>query len=166
MIEIEKSETADTRTCDFSKVTKKTLEASSRQHINDVLRGLVFMSDLLFKAAERHDADKLTAIDQFHADFKTGFAQRGWWDNHRKINRHHLQHSDGVPEDVNLVDVLDMIVDCVMAGMARSGKVYAVTIPDDVLKKAFENTVELLKAQVVVMPNAAGQAPAAHKETV
>lgn len=154
MIEIEKSETADTRTCDFSMVSKKTLEASSRQHINDVLRGMAFLSDLLFRAAERHDSDKLTALDHFHSDFIGGFKDTGWWDNHRKVNRHHLQQPDGVPADVNLVDVLDMIVDCVMAGMARSGSVYAVKIDADVLQRAFDNTVELLKSQVVVLPNA------------
>lgn len=154
MIEIENSKTADTRTCDFEKVTKKTLEESSRQHINDVLRGMAFFSAMLFRAAERHDADKITEIDHFHSDFVTGFKKTGWWDNHRKINRHHLNNSDGVPEDVNLVDVLDMIVDCVMAGMARSGTVYDVSIPGDVLKKAFDNTVSLLKSQVVVRNNA------------
>jgi hypothetical protein len=43
-----------------------------------------------------------------------------------------------------------MIVDCVMAGMARSGSVYDLKLPPEVLEKAFQNTVELLKSQVVV----------------
>ena len=33
---INKSETTDTRTCDYSKVSKKQLLKSSEQHINDV----------------------------------------------------------------------------------------------------------------------------------
>jgi hypothetical protein len=53
---------------------------------------------------------------------------------------------------VNLIDVLDMIVDCVMAGMARTGSVYPLEIDQDVLRRAFENTVELLKANVAVAP--------------
>ena len=150
MIEIEKSQTADTRTCDFANVSKETLLASSRQHIGDVGRGLAFFAGLLVEAAARHDYDKLTDIDGFHADFVTGFEQTGWWDRHRKLNRHHLLQADGVPEDVNLIDVLDMIADCVMAGMARSGSVYPLDIDADVLRRAFDNTVELLKAQVVV----------------
>jgi len=36
MIVIRKSETADTRTCDFANVTKETLLKSSVQHIGDV----------------------------------------------------------------------------------------------------------------------------------
>jgi hypothetical protein len=99
----------------------------------------------------RHDADKLTDIDSFHEDFVTGFKQTSWWNRHRKLNRHHLLESDGVPEDVNLIDVLDMIADCIMAGMARTGTVYPLEISDDVLRQAFENTVALLKDQVVVI---------------
>jgi len=157
MIEITKSETADTRACDFSKVSEETLKQSSETHIGDVSRGLAFFGALLAEAAVTHDSDKLSALAHFHSDFVTGFKTTGWWDNHRKITRHHLQAADGVPPDVNLIDVLEMIVDCVMAGMARAGKLYPVAIPDDVLKRAFENTVELLKAQVVVKPNDRGE---------
>src|SRR5437588_12387062 len=150
MIEIQKSKTADTRTCDFANTTKETLLASSRQHIGDIVKALGFFVGELVKAAGEHDYDKLTAIDWFHADFVTGFKQTGWYDNHRKIHRHHLDKTDGVPEDVNLLDVLEHISDCVMAGMGRSGSVYELKLPDELLQRAFRNTVELLKAQVVV----------------
>ena len=43
-----------------------------------------------------------------------------------------------------------MVVDCVMAGMGRVGTVYPVDIPQDVLRRAFDNTVELLKSNVEV----------------
>lgn len=49
------------------------------------------------------------------------------------------------------VDVLDMIADCVMAGMARSGSVYELKLEPEVLWRAFENTVDLLKSQVEVV---------------
>jgi hypothetical protein len=149
-IQIQKSETADTRSCDFANVSKDTLLASSRQHIGDVGQALAFFQALITAAAVRHDYDKLTDIDGFHADFVTGFKQTGWWDRHRQLNRHHLLQPDGVREDVNLIDVLDMIADCVMAGLARTGDVYPLNIDPDVLMRAFQNTVELLKAQVVV----------------
>lgn len=150
MIEIKKSETADTRTCDFANVSRETLLASSKQHIGDVCKGIAFFQGLLTKAAQDHDTDKLTDIDGFHADFVTGFTQTGWWDKHRKLNRHHLTQEDGIPSDVNLVDVLDFIVDCVMAGMARSGSVYALQLPPELLERAFQNSVELLKRSIVV----------------
>jgi len=151
MILIHKSPTADTRTCDFANTSKETLLASSYQHIADVREAIFFMQDKLLEAAEVHDHDKIGDIDGFHRDFVTGFKQTEWWDKHRKVNRHHLLQADGVPADVNLIDVLDMICDCVMAGMARSGSVYPLEIDDNVLRKAFDNTVELLKVNVEVV---------------
>jgi hypothetical protein len=150
MILIDKSETADTRTCDYTKVSKETLLVSSKQHISDVRRALDFFMARVCEAGQRHDPDKITDIDGFHADFLTGFKVTEWWDRHRKLNRHHLNNEDGIPADVNLIDVLDFIADCVMAGMARSGSVYALHLPPELLECAFQNTVELLKAQVQV----------------
>ena len=150
-IRIGVSTTADTRSCDYANVSKDTLLASSAQHIGDVRQGLRFFAAKLEEAAQRHDTDKITDIDGFHADFVTGFAQTGWWDRHRKLNRHHLLQADGVPDDVNLIDVLDLVADCVMAGMARAGSVYPLNIPDDVLRRAFDNTVTLLQSRVEVV---------------
>jgi hypothetical protein len=149
-IHIKKSATADTRTCDFANTSKETLLQSSLQHIQDVQVGLAYFSILLCGQADVHDQDKISDIDGFHRDFVTGFKQTEWWDKHRKINRHHLMQADGVPDDVNLIDVLDMIADCVMAGMARSGSVYPLDLPTEVLTRAFNNTVELLKSKVTV----------------
>lgn len=150
MITITKSATADTRTCDFANTSKETLLASSRTHIGDVVKALAFFSGKLTEAAGEHDYDKLTTIDWFHADFVTGFKETGWWENHRKIHRHHLGQEDGVPADVNLLDLLEYIADCVMAGMARSGSVYDLAITPELLEGAFKNTVELLKSNVAV----------------
>lgn len=154
MIEIQPSPTADTRTCDVSTVSKQTLYDSSIEHIQDVRAALSFFSERLAHAASVHDFDKLTDIDTFYADFRTKFEQTEWWDRHRQLNRHHLTESDGVRDDVNLIDVLDFIADCVMAGMARSGSVYPLHLSPELLEKAFQNTVQMLKDQVVVVSHA------------
>ena len=91
MIVISKSETADTRTCDYPNTDKKTLLNSSVQHINDVRRALDFFGAMLDEAKNNHDTDKLTDIDGFHKDFLTGFKVTDWWDRHRKLNRHQLK---------------------------------------------------------------------------
>lgn len=150
MITIEKSATADTRTCDYTQVTKETLLKSSVQHIEDVQEALRFFMGKLLDAATNHDPDKISDIDGFHRDFVTGFKQTTWWDEHRRLNRHHLQQEDGIPADVNLIDVLDFIADCVMAGMGRSGSVYPLQLPPELLERAFQNTVMMLKNEVVV----------------
>ena len=150
MIHIKPSTTADTRSCDYTKVTKEQLYNSSTQHREDIAKGFEFFADMMVEQAWQHDWDKLQDIDGFHHDFLTGFKETTWWDNHRKVNRHHLLADDGVPKDVNLVDVLDMIIDCVMAGMGRTGDVYPLEISPDVLMNAFNNTVTLLKEQIIV----------------
>jgi hypothetical protein len=152
-ITIKPSPTADTRTCDYAQVSKAQLLASSKQHISDVRRALDFFMARVCEAGQQHDPDKLTDIDGFYGDFVTGFKQTEWWDRHRKLNRHHLQQEDGIPADVNLIDVLDFIADCVMAGMARSGSVDPLQLRPELLDRAFQNTVELLKGQVILVPD-------------
>src|SRR5690348_596386 len=151
MIEIKKSSTADTRSCDFANVSKNTLLASSVQHIGDVQQALQFFVNKIAEEQRVHDFDKITDIDGFHRDFVTGFAQTTWWEAHRQLNRHHLGMADGVRDDVNLIDVLAFIADCVMAGMARSGSVYPLQLSSELLEKAFQNTVTLLQSQVEVV---------------
>jgi len=160
MITIRQSPTADTRTCDYAKVSRDMLLASSHQHIRDVREAHQFFSRKIAEAILAHDTDKITDIDGFHRDFVTGFQQTTWWDAHRKLNRHHLTQDDGIPADVNLIDVLDFIADCVMAGMARSGSVYPLKLSPELLERAFQNTVTLLKSQVVVDSATPRSAPA------
>lgn len=150
MIKIKKSPTADTRSCDWANVSISQLKGSSEQHIGDVKKGIDYFVALLNIAKLDHDYDKIYEIKEFHKDFITGFKQTSWWDKHRKISRHHLTESDGVPDNVNLVDVIEMIVDCTMAGMARTGKVFPLEIKPEVLMKAFENTAELLKSEIII----------------
>jgi hypothetical protein len=151
MIEIKPSPTADPRTCDFKNTSKETLIESSKQHIEDVINGFEFLINKMREQIKNHDFDKLTDIETFYKDFKVNFETTEWWDNHRKINRHHLFQSDGIPKDVNLIDVLETIVDCVMAGKARTGYVYPLNISNELLQKAFTNTVELMINNVEVV---------------
>lgn len=151
MIEVRPSPTADTRSCDVTKVTKDELMRSSHMHIQDVQNALRLFADMLMLRAAVHDEDKISDIDGFHANFKTSFKERDWLDRHYKKNRHHLDQPAGVPEDVNLFDVLDMIADQVMAGTTR-GNAWPITISDEVLMWAFKNTVALLQCNVTLVP--------------
>ena len=149
-IVINPSPTADTRSCDFANVSRSELIKSSVWHIADVKRGLRYISQLLMNIGTAHDADKIEDIYQFHSDFVSGFESTKWWDAHKVKTRHHLQTADGVPDDVNLLDVLECVVDCVMAGKARTGNVTPITIDDQVLQKALANTVNMLMDVVEV----------------
>ena len=68
---------------------------------------------------------------------------------HVTTERHHLLSY--CPDDVNIIDVLEMIVDCTLAGLTRSGTVRPVEINDEILKKAVDNTVQLIKNMIEVV---------------
>ena len=148
---IKKSPTADTRTCDWSKVEKETLLESSYQHISDVRQGMRYLASRLVIASDYHDFTKIEQIDQFHEDFKTGFSQTIWWDNHKKQERHHLSITGKEPKDVDLIDVIEYLVDGVMAGLARSGEYRKEEIPSGLLERAFDNTVKKLVKEIKVV---------------
>ena len=145
---IKKSKNADTRTCDWSKVSKKELLENSKQHIGDVKKGLSLFVDMLNKASKRHDFTKIDNIDEFYSDFQTGFKKTDWWEKHQQKERHHFNTKKYIQKDINLIDVLEQITDGVMAGMARSGK-YRKEVPDvKLLLKAYENTAKILLKQL------------------
>lgn len=151
MISIKKSSCADTRTCDWAKVTEDALGEASRSHIHDVRAGMALLCEKIEAAARRHDHTKLSALKEFHADFKTGFKNTGWWTMHQREERHHFNNPAFVREDVNLIDVLEQIVDGVMAGMARSGEYRCEEPPAELLLKAYRNTAKLLLDSVEVI---------------
>ncbi len=50
-----------------------------------------------------------------------------------------------------MIDVIEFMVDTVMAGMARSGKYFMPIIPERILLKAFQNTVKMLIDNIKVI---------------
>jgi hypothetical protein len=79
------------------------------------------------------------------ADFMDGEWARLHYD---VLERHHL--SRHCPSDVTLFDVLEMLFDCVSAGMTRSGSVYPIEISNEILQKAVSNTVDYLVKHIEV----------------
>lgn len=150
-IYINKSKEADTRSCDWTLVTKEQLIESTLKHKEDVALGIDLLISKLNEIKELHDITKLTLIDEFHSDFKTGFQQTSWWDIHKKMERHHLHEEDFIQEDVNLLDVLEQLVDAVMAAKARTNNFVKKDLPKGLLEKAYDNTLELMLGKVEVV---------------
>ena len=143
-MKIKKSSCADTRTCDWSKVSEEQLKEQSLQHIEDVRLGFQFIIEKLQRAALFHDTTKISHIHEFWGDFRTGFKNQLWWEMHQKEERHHFNKPEFVPKDINLIDVIEQIIDGVMAGMARSGTWRKEPISNELLQSAYENTAKLL----------------------
>ena len=148
-IRIFKTQDADTRSA-TSDVTKDKLLSNTLSHILDVQNVGQWLAEMFKDQLSQHDHTKIDYIDEFYKDFneqlhskdKPNFKEMPWFQNRHLTERHHL--NDRVPDDVNLLDVLEMVVDCTCAGLARSGNVYPITIPQDVLEKAIENTKQLI----------------------
>ena len=149
MITIVKSPNADSRSAEDG-LTLESLDASTKSHISDVQQGLMFFANMLMDAGWAHDFTKRAYMEEFFAALTSGnIKESKWYKMHISRERHHLLSN--APADVTLVDVFEHLVDCTMAGMARSGEVYDVDLPPELLQLACKNTVELLKMQVEVL---------------
>lgn len=132
--------------------SKEMVLKDAKEHIQHVVDVMEHISEVLNKQAAKHDHTKIQFIDELYEDFvkaKNGevFKELPWWQYHLE-ERHHL--NDRVPKDVNLFDVLEMIVDCCVAGLARSGDVYEINIPDEVLRDAVQNTAKYIISNIDV----------------
>ena len=121
--------------------------AAHKEHVRKMMFGI---SEDIKTQARNHDDTKIyePLKSLFYrelcakVDGKIDSLEAGeWYQTHINAERHHL--NDHCPEDVNLIDVLEMICDCVCAGMARKGNVYPVTISSEILQKAVENTTNM-----------------------
>ena len=133
-------------------------DKSNRLHREDVARIVDRFCAILICSTTDHDWTKVREPyrSMFYRDMSSviehgmDFFDGEWSKLHYyELERHHLKRH--CPEDVDLFDVIEMICDCVAAGMARSGEVYDLDISEDILTKAVMNTVEILKDQIQVI---------------
>lgn len=153
MITIKKNPNGDTRTANKN-ISFEEFQEANDMHISDVSSVMYELSRMVDRQGECHDCTKKTQERMFYRDFLAtmnegkNFIDGEWYQLHIHAERHHLLSR--CPEDVNLIDVLEMIADCVCAGMARSGEVRELEIDDYILNKAVKNTVNLVKSMIVV----------------
>lgn len=144
---IHKNPNGDTRTAPKG-ITFKQFQEANNSHIMDVTNTMLRVSEMMEEAACIHDHTKKSDEEQFYKDFfstmneGTDFVSGEWYQHHVNTERHHLL--SGCPEDVNLLDVIEMIVDCVCAGKTRSGEIRGLEITPEILDKAMRNTVKMI----------------------
>lgn len=152
MIIVHKNIYGDTRSAD--KVpTLEEFRESNEMHRNDVKACMKFFAYNAHKAGRDHDHTKVSGEAEMYDEFvramngEHDFATGPWRTMHLETERHHL--FSRVPEDVNLIDVLEMIADCVCAGISRgNGEVRRIELDPEVLQRAVDNTVEMLKKEI------------------
>ena len=100
-----------------------------------------FFGSQLKLAGLEHDHSKIANEEKFWKDFRdaidngTNFCDSDAYKQHVNAERHHLLSR--CPEDVDLIDVMEMIADCTCAGMARTGEIFPIELSNEVLQKAF-----------------------------
>jgi len=125
-------------------VDKPQLLLSSGTHIREVRELLDKVVTQVKLAGIRHDKDKISEIDVFHRDLLSNFERGDWFPAHSKRSRHHFSRPDYIPEDVNLIDVLEYLSDGICAGLSRSGRYEPADLSPQFLLRAFQNTEKLL----------------------
>jgi hypothetical protein len=156
IVKMERNCLGDTRTATHMP-TREEFREANWSHKDDVLNLAVAFASELRSRVGNHDWTKVQAPydEMFYelmkstiedgADFMDGEWARLHYD---VLERHHL--SRHCPSDVTLFDVLEMLFDCVSAGMTRSGSVYPIEISNEILQKAVSNTVDYLVKHIEV----------------
>ena len=144
----------DTRTADHIPTYEEFCIAND-SHRDDVSSIISRIGLELIRRGNKHDITKEVLSKMFYHDMvetmegNMKFEDGQWAKIHyfNSCERHHLNRN--VPDDVNFIDILEMICDCVCAGKARSGKDFIdVRLNGDIILKAFYNTVELINEHV------------------
>jgi hypothetical protein len=140
---VEPTRGADTRSA-AGEVSKEVLLRESHLHRSHVRKVMAALAAELLERAERHDETKVSpeGIEGFHDAFtrtmrkEVEFKNHPWWTLHL-TEKHHL--NDRLHEDADLLDLLEMVVDCACAGMARTGTVFPIAVPDATLQHLLRN---------------------------
>ena len=152
-IQIESHTEGDTRTATVIP-TREEFDKANISHVKDVCNVMDALVEIIQQRAKRHDYTKFTDADNFYRQLcycinnpDEDFTSSSWYKQHITKERHHLNAN--CPSDVNLIDVLEMIVDCVVAGIARTGEVQPISIIPAVLDKAVQNTASLIQGMIL-----------------
>ena len=155
-VTMKKNTLGDTRTAERMP-TRAEFDVANLSHIRDVD---ALVASFVQETIERVNRHEWTKVDEPYAtmfyedmkanieDEKAPFEELEWFGLHINSERHHLNRR--VPDDVDLIDVIEMLADCVSAGMTRSGHVYEIKIPNNILQKAVSNTVKKMIGAVEI----------------
>lgn len=152
-VTIKKTTKCDTRTLPKgSVVSEKDAKEDTLKHRQAVIDVGDYICERIKEQFKNHDWSKLGSnLKEFTDGLNKGIDSEEfdkWYEKHVAVERHHLKKF--VPDDVNIIDLLEMLIDCVCAGKARTGDVYPIELPDELLQKIISNTVEYLKSIIKV----------------
>lgn len=121
---------------------------ANQSHINNVRSVMNIICSELSARAASHDNTKIydPYRSQFYVDVCNSinglinFNNGAWIREHYDKERHHVDRY--VPEDVDLIDIIETLVDVVVSGFERNGAAGTVSINGTVLNQAIQNTLD------------------------
>ena len=124
-------------------------------HRDDVCECMKNIASYIEDIGEWHDWSKIEYFDDFQKDClerltTPQFKEREWYHIHTCKERHHINAR--TPSDVNFFDIIEMFVDCIVAGKTRTGKVNNsfLVLPQSVINEAYWNTIKLLQEKIII----------------
>jgi len=156
---IKSTKNADSRSVEnFDSLTPESLYKQTLNHKKAVELIINDFAQTLIQKSKEHDHTKLSydgkSIDpEFFNAIKSGktgseFYELDWWKRHASEESHHDLANH---EDVNLIDIVEMVSDCIAAGLARTGEIYPINIDQETINRAINNTVRLYKVIIGVI---------------
>lgn len=153
MVTVTPNPDGDTRTANTN-VTFEQFQKANDMHMDDVRKTMNQISIMIQDAGIHHDWTKKEYEREFYRDFKDtmlgggDFTKKEWYLKHIALEDHHpLSYCSGT---LDLLDLIEMVVDCVCAGKARTGEVVRPALPNYILQHAMANTWDLVEGMVVV----------------
>ena len=135
---------------DESRLFKDTV-----QHKKDVEQVMDIIGEYIKERGRGHDWTKLAYFDDFARDClerkdTPDFKSRDWYHIHTLKERHHVNAR--VPDNVNFIDLLELMVDCIVAGYARSGKINYnfMVVSQTIINEAYWNTIRLIEDSIIL----------------
>lgn len=153
MVIIYKNPNGDTRTAKKD-VTYEEFQKANDMHRQDVKNVMNEIAYQIMHNGNKHDYTKKSFEKGFYNCFKDtleyniNFVESDWYQLHIDREKHHPLSK--CHKDITLLDIIEMIVDCVCAGKSRCGEVRDLEISDDILKLALKNTVKEIDNMVRV----------------
>lgn len=144
----------DSRTSGGTPSLEDVLTAT-RTHQVEVSETMDFLADELKFMGRLHDWTKTENFEDEYGYLVTNdirddeFLRSDWWWKHLTLERHHVNGYAHL--DVNLLDVLEFIVDRVVAEKGRTGSINMNYLELDplVLVRAYYNTIKLLDDKTI-----------------
>lgn len=153
MIGITRNPDSDTRTASRY-VTFDKFQRANRLHREEVKSVIQELGDKLIDIGVEHDYTKLQYEEEYFRDFKdtlengSDFTKGEWYQMHIHKEKHHP--TAYCHDDINLLHIIEFISDVLVATAARKGEAEMVELPPEILQKAYENTITLIKGMIFV----------------